>query len=1176
MKIKKLYIFLFVILTVLISAIVAASYFLTEKNIKNIIRSEFFNATGYRLNFKNFSFSLQNGASCNFSGISLEDNSSQSVSKIENLSFTLKILPLFSKKIIFQNIKLYNAHISYILTKNMKRTQKTGKTEKSEWILLSENIDIKNVKADIKIPKHNISANISKLNLKNFSFNKEFVFDLKSSLSVDNETGKIYAHGTFFLPENKISLTANAFNLNLSFLKKFGIGSSNCNLFFSVNGNFKEKSNVSLKMENIRFTKFNNLNHKIYIKTNYVFSGKTLELTDGKAEADNNVFINFHGKIQDFDKFIFKLKTEPIKFSYIKQYIKKETGILLGENGKFMINNLSVSGSLKQKSELQINTDFNFIKCNALCKNYPVKNISFNGSFKNNKLIINNLKATIKNSKIKNLNISYNKGILEGSGKLFVDVSNLPVLDRNLSLKKGMLNINLAHFKIPVQNFEKTNLRYKGKFDFSNGLISYDIFKNIKVKKLIGEISDKTISLKKGEANFRGINYILSGTVKHYLKNPVKLEFTVSSDTFDSFIAQKVLHLRMNGCKNILAKVNLKGGIDNKNGFKLYLKSGMVNFKNSNVDIYGYKISKINGEADFTDNIVTIKSLTFNYNKGTYHAKGTITSPFNKHSINLNVSSNVLDEKIAGLIKIKRLENLDIHANLTGSFDKITIKSAKVALHGTNFDYDKYHVKNMKGSVIYKNNVVTLKNITCTMNNIDYIANGKIFYPFENISYSLHVKTDTIDSMFLKEAHLKLPTIKNVDAKINVSGKIGKNFTIQFNHSVIRLNNTSIGKAESLLGEIILCKNKVEFNNISGKFYKGSIRVNGYLTTDGAVKKGYFSINGENFDFSKINAKKPAPALKKKHKKTTKNNKPSFMEKIYNFCKNINIHISSNFDNVTSSTQTYKNINLDLSIDKKGIVIKNCKLLTDKNGFFKVEKGSLVFGKTNEFTLKISYNKLNIGDIFDFLIPRKNFEFYGKAKNCHINIKSRFKKFNEFEKALNGKFNIDYKDGFVNKVPTVANIFSILNISQIFKFKLPDLNQNGFNYHALKGDFSIKNGIISTKLLKLESDSINLVYFGDINLVKKEYNANLAVYPLKTVDTILKYIPVIGYLFRDKKGHTGVVVTYFSIKGPLDNPSISMLPASTVTKKVGNILENIIKLPFSIITKPGSVIIPKD
>ena len=112
-------------------------------------------------------------------------------------------------------------------------------------------------------------------------------------------------------------------------------------------------------------------------------------------------------------------------------------------------------------------------------------------------IAINNLKATIKNSKIKNLNISYNKGILEGSGKLSVDVSNLPVLDKNLSLKKGVLNINLAHFKIPVQNFEKTNLRYKGKFDFSNGLISYDIFKNIKVKKLIGEISDKTISLKK-------------------------------------------------------------------------------------------------------------------------------------------------------------------------------------------------------------------------------------------------------------------------------------------------------------------------------------------------------------------------------------------------------------------------------------------------------------------------------------------------------------------------------------------------------------------------------------------------------------------------------------------------------------------------------------------------------
>ena len=78
----------------------------------------------------------------------------------------------------------------------------------------------------------------------------------------------------------------------------------------------------------------------------------------------------------------------------------------------------------------------------------------------------------------------------------------------------------------------------------------------------------------------------LDGYVKSYLKKPVQVNFNIYSDTFDSFIAEKILKLEIGTCKNLHGYVNLAGKLTDK--LRLTLKSGKITFKNSNVNFYNY------------------------------------------------------------------------------------------------------------------------------------------------------------------------------------------------------------------------------------------------------------------------------------------------------------------------------------------------------------------------------------------------------------------------------------------------------------------------------------------------------------------------------------------------------------------------------------------------------------
>jgi uncharacterized protein YhdP len=163
-------------------------------------------------------------------------------------------------------------------------------------------------------------------------------------------------------------------------------------------------------------------------------------------------------------------------------------------------------------------------------------------------------------------------------------------------------------------------------------------------------------------------------------------------------------------------------------------------------------------------------------------------------------------------------------------------------------------------------------------------------------------------------------------------------------------------------------------------------------------------------------------------------------------------------------------------------------------------------------------------------------------------------------KSLNGRLDFKAKDGRIYRYGTIAKIFALLNVTEIFRGKLPDVAQEGFAYKSMSFRGQFKDGNLLVKEGIIDGSSMEIACEGNIDFGEKRINLNLLVAPLKTVDFILRKIPLV----RDITGHSLISIPV-KVTGELENPDVTYLPLSSVGTGLMGIMERTIKLPVKII-----------
>jgi uncharacterized protein YhdP len=179
----------------------------------------------------------------------------------------------------------------------------------------------------------------------------------------------------------------------------------------------------------------------------------------------------------------------------------------------------------------------------------------------------------------------------------------------------------------------------------------------------------------------------------------------------------------------------------------------------------------------------------------------------------------------------------------------------------------------------------------------------------------------------------------------------------------------------------------------------------------------------------------------------------------------------------------------------------------------------------------------------------------------------------ELKQSALGALKLRVEHGNIRKFATLSKVFSILNVSQLFKLQLPDMVSGGMPFNKITGDFAIKDGIASTQNLLLDSNAINLSTVGKFDLVRNELDLAIGVQPLQTVDKVVSRIPIVGWILTGKD-HS-LITTYFEAKGPIEDPRVTAVPVKSLAKGVLNIFKRVFELPARLFTDTGEVIIGK-
>jgi hypothetical protein len=165
-----------------------------------------------------------------------------------------------------------------------------------------------------------------------------------------------------------------------------------------------------------------------------------------------------------------------------------------------------------------------------------------------------------------------------------------------------------------------------------------------------------------------------------------------------------------------------------------------------------------------------------------------------------------------------------------------------------------------------------------------------------------------------------------------------------------------------------------------------------------------------------------------------------------------------------------------------------------------------------------------------------------------------------------GNFSILVHDGVLHEFPVLSKIFSLLNVSQLFALQLPDMDQEGMPFNKLTGHFTLEKGVLGTEDLKIESEAMNQSYMGELNLVNKVGDFQVAIHPLGTVDKIVSSVPIAGWLLTGED--KALLTAHFSVKGEIGDFSVNAMPLDTLSEPTIGLLRRVLELPFKLFEDP--------
>jgi hypothetical protein len=162
-------------------------------------------------------------------------------------------------------------------------------------------------------------------------------------------------------------------------------------------------------------------------------------------------------------------------------------------------------------------------------------------------------------------------------------------------------------------------------------------------------------------------------------------------------------------------------------------------------------------------------------------------------------------------------------------------------------------------------------------------------------------------------------------------------------------------------------------------------------------------------------------------------------------------------------------------------------------------------------------------------------------------------------KAMEGNIEFHAKDGRIDYALGLVRIVEFLNVTEIYRGKLPDLRKEGLSYDRITVRVALQKDKMIFKELTIDGASLEMAGQGEINLAEQTMDLNVLVAPLKTVDRIIKAIPLV----RDILAGTLLTIPV-KVQGDLRDPRVTPLSPSAVGTELLGMMKRTLGLPFNV------------
>ena len=113
----------------------------------------------------------------------------------------------------------------------------------------------------------------------------------------------------------------------------------------------------------------------------------------------------------------------------------------------------------------------------------------------------------------------------------------------------------------------------------------------------------------------------------------------------------------------------------------------------------------------------------------------------------------------------------------------------------------------------------------------------------------------------------------------------------------------------------------------------------------------------------------------------------------------------------------------------------------------------------------------------------------GRVHIDKVELRGEGKDYQKMKESLNGGLRLEFENGVIERFNILSKIFSILNVSQLLKGRLPDLRTKGLPYRRILGNFHVMDGVATTDDFLVDSDAMRITLLGKIDLGKNLIDA---------------------------------------------------------------------------------------